>query len=94
MNEAKQEKGGIGKGFFLGISLGVVQAIAAVGIGEIVNKLSVLIFEVFFFGLIQLVYMVPLYLFLRKREPATATGLVIAAGLVALANVTCAGVIH
>jgi hypothetical protein len=94
MNETSQAKGGIASGFFLGIGLCIVQALLTWVIVLISKSLGVIIFGLYFYGLIQLVYVVPLYLFLRKRKPATATGLAIAAGLVILVNATCAALVR
>lgn len=42
-------------------------------------------------GVLQLVYVVPFYLYMRKKEKATAKGIIIAASLVLLLNATCWG---
>jgi hypothetical protein len=44
-------------------------------------------------GVLQLVYVVPLYLYMKKKETATAKGIIIAASLVILLNATCWGII-
>jgi heme/copper-type cytochrome/quinol oxidase subunit 4 len=84
---------GIVKGFGMGIGLCILQGAVTWGIASGSGNqkgLTVLVIGLMFFGLIQLVYVVPLFLFLRKRRPATATGLAIAASLVALVNIACA----
>lgn len=44
-------------------------------------------------GVLQLVYVVPFYLYMRKKETATAKGIIIAASLVLLLNATCWGLL-
>ncbi len=84
---------GIAAGFFLGIGLCILQGAVTWGIASSSGNqkgLTVLVIGLMYFGLIQLIYMIPVYLLLRKRRPATATGLAIAASLVALVNIACA----
>jgi len=84
---------GIVKGFAMGTGLCILQGAVTWGIASSSGNqkgLTVLVIGLMYFGLIQLIYVVPLFLFLRKRRPATATGPVIAASLVALVNIACA----
>jgi hypothetical protein len=84
---------GVAAGFFLGIGLCILQGAVTGGIASSAGNqkgLTVLMIGLMFFGLIQLIYMIPIYLLLRKRRPAIATGLAIVASLVALVNIACA----
>lgn len=90
MSEGASDKGGFGNGFALGIGLGVVQMFVTLFIVQATNDPKALFVGTMFFGLIQLIYVVPLYVFLRRHQPSSATGLAVAACLIALISVSCA----
>ena len=70
--------------------MSIVQALLTWGIVAGTKSLTAIVFGMLFFGLIQLVYVVPVWRFLGKSNPPMATGLAIEACLVALVNITCA----
>ena len=83
MNEISSGRGGILLGFLTGVGLCIIHAVVVL----VSSDLAVVFRGLRFFGLVQLVYMVPVFLFLQRRSPAMASGLAIAAVLVALANI-------
>jgi len=87
MSETLPDRGGILLGFLTGVGLCIIHAVVVL----ISSDLAVVFRGLRFFGLVQLIYMVPIFLFLQRRRPAMATGLAIAASLVALANIALAG---
>jgi len=94
VREDASDKGSFGNGFALGIGLGVVQTFVTWCIVWATNNLQVIVVGMMFFGLIQLIYVVPLYVFLRRRESPAAIGLAIAACLIALISVSCAKIMR
>jgi hypothetical protein len=90
VSESPSDKGSFGNGFFLGLGLCVVQAFVTFGILWATNSFLVIVIAVRYFGLTQLVYMIPLYLFLRKRQSSAAIGLATAACFVAMISISCA----
>jgi hypothetical protein len=60
------------------------------GISRAANSPQVIGIGLKFFGLIQLIYMVPLYLFLRRQQRYAATGLATAACFIGLISISCA----
>ena len=87
MNETPPGRGSIVLGFLTGVGLCIIHAVVVL----VSSDLAVVFRGLRFFGLVQLVYMVPVFLFLQRRRPAMASGLAIAASLVALANIALAG---
>ena len=87
------DRGGVGWGFLLGVGLNLLQGallwlIVATESGD--ASLAAMIFGLGGWGIIQLVYVVPIYFYLRSRNKSgTAKGLVIAASIVLLINVGC-----
>ena len=88
-----EDKGSVGGGLILGIFLNVVQG----GLSWLLfvllqGSLDALVISLSAWGLIQLIYMVPIYIYLRRTKRAdTAKGLLIAASLVLLVNASCWG---
>lgn len=88
-----QKPGRVAAGFWLGIGLNLLQGllfwlVCANVSGD--SQLMVLIVGLGGFGLVQLVFMIPVYIFLRvQHKSETAKGLLIEASLVLLANVSC-----
>lgn len=93
MSDGASDKGGFGNGFALGIGLAVVQLFVTGTIEWAANNRQPIGVGMKFFGLIQLIYVVPLYVFLKRHQPPAATGLAAAAGFIALINVSCAKII-
>jgi hypothetical protein len=93
-----QNAGSVAKGFFLGLVLTIVQGGLTILAANVSNNSlegggGTLIIGLGAFGLIQLVYMAPLYFsFRRRQKTATAKGLLIEACVVLLCNATCWGV--
>jgi hypothetical protein len=82
--ESAPEQGNFGLGIFIGFALNVVVAV----LGFVYPFLLFM-----FIGVAQLVYIMPLYFYLRKTaRKDTARGLLIAAAITALLNATCWGV--
>jgi len=86
VNETPPGRGGILLGFLTGVGLCIIHAVVVL----VSSDLAVVFRGLRFFGLVQLVYMVPVFLFLQRRRPAMASGLATAAVLVALANIALA----
>ncbi len=86
MSETLPDRGGILLGFLTGIGLCIIHAVIVLASSD----LAVVIHGLRFFGLVQFVYMIPALLILLRRRPAMASGLAIAAGMVALANIAFA----
>jgi len=86
MSETLPDRGGILLGFLTGIGLCIIHAVIVLASSD----LAVVIHGLRFFGLVQFVYMIPAFLILLRRRPAMASGLAIAAGMVALANIAFA----
>lgn len=89
-------RGTVGWGFGITVVLNMVQGIVLWLI--LSNAKGDAFFEALFIGLggwgvLQLVYIVPFYLYMRKKETATAKGIIIAASLVILLNATCWGLL-
>jgi hypothetical protein len=94
--ETEQYQGTIGWGLGITIVLNMVQGIVLWLI--LSNATGDASFKALFIGLggwgvLQLVYVVPLYLYMRKKETDTAKGIIIAASLVILVNATCWGLL-
>lgn len=93
-------EGSVAAGFGLGVGLTALQGLAlwlVLASGAIPGNsgLTVLIVGLAGFGLIQLAYMVPVYLYLRMRKKTeTAKGLLIEACLVLLVNVACWAIVY
>jgi hypothetical protein len=86
MNEKASGRDSIVLGFLTGVGLCSIHAVIVLASSD----LAVLIHGLRFFGLVQFVYMVPAFLILQRRRLAMASGLAIAAVLVALANIALA----
>jgi heme/copper-type cytochrome/quinol oxidase subunit 4 len=86
------DTGSVIRGFFKGAFLGFVQALATFFLSSIFGS-QILLGGLLFFGLIQLIYVIPLFLSMNKDTPDTAKGLAIYAALVALLNGVCAVVV-
>ncbi len=86
MTETASNRGSILLGFLTGVGLCSIHAVIVL----VSSDLAVIFRGLRFFGLVQLVYMVPVFLFLHRRKPAMAIGLAVAASLVALANIALA----
>jgi len=89
---AAVDRGGVGKGFVIGAVLNLLQAgllwLIVTDGGS--SALAVLIVGLDGFSLIQLIYMVPIYLYFRSKDQTeTAKGLMIAAAIVMLTNAGC-----
>ena len=86
-------RGSVGRGFLLGVGLNLLQGVllwlVMISLPGYEN-IGPLIIGLGGWGLIQLIYVVPIYLHLRRRnKSATAKGLIIAASIVVLINVGC-----
>ena len=92
-------QGHIGVGLLYGFGATCLYAIAVGLLSWLLSRLHFLNVEfilgsVLFVGAVQLLYVVPLFLYLRRADrPRTATGLVIAASIVALLNASCWGLL-
>ena len=92
-----REDWGVGVGFAIGVGLNLLQAgLVFVIANAFQSNLDPFVLSLMVgwggAGLIQLVYVVPLYLYFRNKEKTeTAKGLTIAASLVILLNVACWG---
>lgn len=86
MNEISPHRADILLGFLAGVGLCSIHAVIVL----VSSDLAVIFRGLRFFGLIQLVYMIPIFLLLQRRRPAMAAGLAIAATLVGLGNVALA----
>jgi hypothetical protein len=86
MSETLPDRGNILLGFMMGVGLCIIHAVVVLASSD----LAMLIHGLRFFGLVQLVYMIPIFLFLQRRRPAMASGLATAAILVGLANIAFA----
>jgi heme/copper-type cytochrome/quinol oxidase subunit 4 len=88
-----EDRGSVGGGFGLGVVLNVLQGIIFwIVMGVAHGQLDALVIGLGGWGLIQLVYIIPIYIYLRRsKSPDTAKGLIIAASLVLLMNVGCWG---
>ena len=88
---------GAGVGFAIGVGLNLLQAGLVFWIANAFqDNLDRFVLTLMIgwggAGLIQLIYVVPFYFYLRKKEKSeTAKGLTIAASLVILLNVACWG---
>lgn len=93
-----ENKGSVGGGFGLGVVLNVLQGIILwiclfFGTGD--TRIRTLIIGLGGWGLIQLLYMVPIFIYLRRSKRSdTAKGLLIATSLVLLVNASCWGYIQ
>lgn len=93
----RETQGRVSSGIALGIGLNVLQAllvffVAAKAGGNMDRFVTALLIGWGGAGVVQLAYVVPLYLRLRKKDRTeTAKGLVIAASLVILINASCWG---
>jgi hypothetical protein len=83
VTETQTNRGGIVLGFLTGAGLCVIHAVIVLASSD----MSFVFRGLRFFGLIQFIYMIPVFLFLQRRRPGMASGLAIAASLVALANI-------
>lgn len=88
-----EDRGSVGGGFGLGIFLNVVQGGLSWLLLALLNGgLNALVISLSAWGLIQLIYMVPIYIYLRRtKRTDTAKGLLITASLVLLINASCWG---
>lgn len=91
-----EDRGSVGGGFGLGVFLNVVQGgLSWLLLSLLDGGLNALAISLGAWGLIQLIYMIPIYIYLRRTSrPDTAKGLLIAASLVLLINVGCWGCIR
>lgn len=93
----KETQGRVSTGIGLGIGLNTLQALlvyfVATNVGGNIDRfVTTLLIGWGGAGLVQLVYVVPLYLRLREKgRTETAKGLVIAASLIILINASCWG---
>lgn len=88
-----ENKGSVGGGFGLGVVLNVVQGgLSWLLLALLHGSLNSLVISLGAWGLIQLIYMIPIYIYLRRtKRTDTAKGLLIAASLVLLINASCWG---
>jgi hypothetical protein len=88
-----ENRGSVAGGFGLGIFLNAAQGGLLFLILSLSHRgLTALIVGLGWWGLIQLIYIVPIYIYLRRtKRTDTAKGLLIAAALVLLVNVSCWG---
>jgi hypothetical protein len=91
VSESASNKGSFGNGFFLGLGLAVVQGFLTFVLLVATDSHQVVTIGIRFFGLLQLIYMVPLCLFHRRRQLYTAAGLATAACFIAVLSISCAG---
>ena len=93
-----KDEGSIGAGVGIGLGLNVavftVLLLACTYLDSVAWLAQIFYAGAFGIGLTQLLYIVPLYIHYRKKEQKnTAKGLVIAASIIALLNVTCWGIV-
>lgn len=93
-----RNKGSQGIGFAMGIGLNLLEAGLAFAFSKVFEGLYKQ--EIFLTiawgaaGLIQLSYIVPLYIYLRRKgKPETAKGLTAAAAVIIFINVACWGLV-
>jgi hypothetical protein len=89
VSDGKEDRGSVVEGFFKGAGLGFLQAMVTFFLSSLFGS-QVLSDGMLFFGLIQLIYVIPIFLYLLKESPDTAYGLAVYAALVALINGACA----
>ena len=88
----QENQGSVGWGFLLGVLLNLLQgALFWLVLSKSTSSgITLLVVGLGGWGVIQLVYIVPIYFYLRHRnKAATAKGLVIAGSIVLLINVGC-----
>lgn len=101
--EGSQHQGNIGVGIFYGFGAFFLFRLAVallswplsqLHISEIAYR-EIVYITGFFFGVVQLIYIIPLFLYIRlSGRPRTAKGLVISASIIALGNAFFWGVLY
>ncbi len=93
-NRVNNDEGTVIFGLVLCWGLNIATLVLSIVLGGSASSLGVLFVLIGGIGVIQLVYVIPLYICFKKDgKTDTAKGLVIAASITALLNATCWGVV-